>query len=80
MVAKLGGGLKMGLPDAYGHRTDQPVFLMNGLILVRAILHPPVRMMNQRSASPAPLQRHFQSLADLSRMQTVMDVVSHDLA
>ena|ERR1035437_8690658 len=34
---------------AVGHRADQSVFLVNGLVLVGAVLDSPVRMMNERS-------------------------------
>lgn len=65
---------------AVSHRADQSVFMMNGLVLVGTVLDSPVRMMDQRLASPAPFQRHLQGLTDLRRVQAVMDVVTHNLA
>src|SRR5574343_1746133 len=65
---------------AVGHRADQSVFLVNGLVLMGAVLNATVRMMDQRSASLAALECHLQGLANLCRVQAVMDVVTNDLA
>ena len=65
---------------AVGHRTDQSVFLVNGLVLMGAVLDAAIGMMNQRLLSLAPLEGHLQGLADLGCVQAVMDVVTDDLA
>ena len=64
---------------AVRHRTDKPVFLVNGLVLMGAVLDATIGMMNQRLLSLAPPERHLQGLTDLRRVQTVMNVIADDL-
>ena len=54
--------------------------LMDLLIGAGAVLDSPIRVMDQRLCGLPGLEGHFQRLTDLLRLQTVMDVIPHDLS
>jgi len=65
---------------AIGHGTPQSMGPMNPLVVIRAILNAPVRMVNQLLATLTMLERRLQCLADLLGVQTVVNVMSDDLS
>lgn len=65
---------------AVGHRAADAVLSMQLLVAVGAVLHAPVRVMDQRRRPGSCLQRLLQGLRNLCRMQGLMNVVAHDLA
>ena len=56
------------------------MFAMDLLVVGRAILASPVRMVDQRERRAACLERHPERLTDGLRLQRAVHVIAHDLA
>jgi hypothetical protein len=65
---------------AVSHGAAQSMLAVDLLVVGRAILASPVRMVNQRERRAACLQRHPERLTDRLRLQRVVHVIAHNLA